>query len=91
MNVYITTNPRKTVFYTGVTNDLKRRMREHEKNRGNNKTFAGKYYCRKLIYWEEFESPKEAIDREKEIKLLNRSKKLDLIKTKNPKLLFYKM
>jgi putative endonuclease len=80
MYVYITTNPKRTTFYTGVTNNLKRRMREHEANRGKRETFAGKYYCRKLIYWEEFDSPKEAIAREKEIKRLTRNKKLGSVK-----------
>jgi putative endonuclease len=86
MYVYILTNPGKNVFYTGVTNNLKRRLREHEKNKGNDDTFTGKYYCYKLIYFEEIEDPKEAIDREKEIKKLSRDNKLKLIKKKNPKL-----
>jgi putative endonuclease len=89
MYVYITTNPGKKVLYTGVTNNLKRRLREHEKNKGNPKTFTGKYYCYKLIYWEEFDSPNKAINREKEIKSLTRKKKFDLIKEMNPKLVFY--
>ena len=59
--VYITTNPRKTTFYTGVTNSLARRMREHFNNRGNEKTFAGKYYCYNLVYYERYDSIKMAI------------------------------
>ena len=43
--VYITTNPHKTVLYTGLTNDLRRRIIEHFNNRGNKNLFAGKYYC----------------------------------------------
>ena len=89
MYVYILTNPGKSVFYTGVTNDLKRRLREHEKNRGNDKTFAGKYYCNKLIYYESYDSPTAAIKREKEIKKLSRAKKIELIHSKNPKMHFY--
>ncbi len=42
---YITTNPCKTTFYTGVTNNLVRRLSEHKANRGQFKTFAGRYYC----------------------------------------------
>ena len=50
--VYITTNPAKTALYIGVTNDLLRRMKEHYQSRGKQKTFAGKYYCYNLIYYE---------------------------------------
>jgi len=86
MYVYITTNSGKSVFYTGVTNDLKRRIREHEKNRGKPETFAGRFYCNKLVYFEYFDSPTDAIAREKQIKLLNRDKKIDLIKKRNKKM-----
>ncbi len=82
--VYITTNPGKTVLYTGVTNDLKRRIYEHHKNKGNKSSFAGRYYCYKLIYYEYFTEINQAIFREKEIKNLNREKKEELVKTKNP-------
>ena len=83
--VYITTNPGKTVLYTGVTNDLRRRIAEHYLNRGNPKTFAGKYYCYKLIYIEHFFDIKQAIYREKEIKNMTRKKKEELIALKNPR------
>jgi putative endonuclease len=89
--VYITTNTTKNVFYTGMTNNIRRRMREHRKNKGISKTFAGKYYCHKLIYYETLATPKEAIDREKEIKNMSRKDKIDLIKTKNPSMHFYCM
>ena len=82
--VYLLTNPSKTVIYTGMTNDLERRLIEHFTNRGNKKSFTGKYYCYHLLHFEEFPNPKEAIAREKEIKDWNRSKKEDLIKDKNP-------
>jgi len=82
--VYITTNPAKTVFYIGVTNNLERRISEHRTNRGKPETFAGKYYCYKLIYFEEFFNINEAIDREKELKHFNRIDKIQLIKTVNP-------
>ena len=91
MYVYILTNPGKNVLYTGVTNNLKRRIREHEKNKGNPDTFTGKYYCYNLIYYEIFENPEDAIQREKEIKKLSRQKKLELVAKKNPKLNFYKL
>jgi putative endonuclease len=83
--VYIVTNPKKTVLYTGVTNDLERRMLEHYENRGKKETFAGKYFCYKLIYFEIFHDIKEAIEREKEIKDLSRAKKEGLIAELNPR------
>ena len=88
---YITTNPKKTTFYTGITRDLKCRIRRHEKNKGNPKTFAGKYYCYKLVFYETFDTPLAAIRREKEIKKLTRQKKIDLIKSENPNLHFYRI
>lgn len=83
--VYITTNPAKTVLYTGVTNNLERRILEHTSNKGNKKTFPGKYYCYKLIYFEYFEDMSQAIQREKEIKNMSRERKEELINRKNPK------
>ena len=82
--VYITTNPGKTVLYTGISNDLRRRIIEHYKNRGNKKHFAGRYYCYKLIYYEHFTDVNQAIMREKEINNMSREKKEGLIRTKNP-------
>jgi putative endonuclease len=82
--VYITTNPIKTVLYVGVTNDLPRRLQEHTENRGNPKTFAGKYYCHNLVYYEHFTHINYAIDREKEIKKWSRAKKNTLIASLNP-------
>jgi putative endonuclease len=78
--IYIVTNPERTVFYTGVTNDLVLRIVEHWMNRGKSETFAGKYYCYNLLYYEEFRYINDAIAREKEIKGWRRQKKLDLIK-----------
>ena len=82
--VYIVTNPGLTTLYTGVTNNLIARLSEHWENRGTRGTFAGKYYCYNLIYFEEHDSIIAAIAREKEIKNWNRSKKEDLIRSKNP-------
>ena len=83
--VYITTNPGKTVLYTGVTNSLKIRIQQHYQNRGKKNSFAGKYYCYKLIYCERFADINQAIRREKEIKDLSRKKKEELIANVNPK------
>ena len=82
--IYITTNPERTVLYTGVTNNLSQRLIEHWINRGDSKTFAGRYYCYNLIYFEDFQYVYKAIAREKEIKGWRREEKLELINTKNP-------
>ena len=82
--IYITTHPIKTVLYVGVTNDLSRRLYEHSENKGKKSTFAGKYYCHNLIYYEHFVDINYAIAREKEIKKWNRQKKELLIETLNP-------
>ncbi|MEQ8471891.1 MAG: GIY-YIG nuclease family protein [Marinoscillum sp.] len=82
--VYITTNPAKSVLYTGMTNDLEQRIVEHYLNRGINDTFAGKYYCYNLLYYERFINPNHAIKREKEIKNWRRSLKENLITSENP-------
>ncbi|AMM50369.1 endonuclease [Rufibacter sp. DG15C] len=86
--VYITSNPSKTVLYTGVTNDLEARLQQHKDNRGKPDTFAGKFYCYKLLYYERYANVEQAIEREKEIKLLGRQSKEELIKTINPKMGF---
>jgi putative endonuclease len=86
--VYIVTNPERAVLYTGVTNNLSQRLIEHWLNRGNPATFAGKYYCYNLIYFEEFRYIYNAIAREKEIKGWGKEKKLILISTKNPDCFF---
>ena len=49
--VYIITNPIRTVLYTGMTNDLVRRLAEHEQARGKTKSFVRKYFCYQLVYW----------------------------------------
>ena len=82
--VYITTNPDRSVLYVGVTNDLRRRLQEHLENKGNPKTFAGKYYCYNLVYYEHFTHIECAIAREKEIKKFRREKKDKLIDAFNP-------
>ncbi len=82
--MYITTNPRKTVLYTGMTNDLVTRMQQHYANRGKPATFAGRYYCYKLLYFERFTDVNKAIGREKEVKDMSRLKKEVLITAQNP-------
>jgi putative endonuclease len=81
---YITTNSSKTVLYIGVTNDLQTRLAQHYENRGKAETFAGKYFCHNLIYWERFQYIEHAVEREKELKKWNRLKKERLITSFNP-------
>jgi putative endonuclease len=82
--VYLVTNPAKTTVYTGVTNDIRRRLQEHFDNRGNRDTFAGRYFCYNLVHYEFFEHIEDAIAREKEIKGWTRAKKDALIAGYNP-------
>ena len=85
--VYILTNKNKTVLYTGVTNDIRRRLKEHREKK-NPKSFTAHYDVEFLIYYEHFGWIQLAIAREKEIKDLRRELKLDLIKNFNPELQF---
>jgi putative endonuclease len=82
--VYIVTNNKKTVLYTGISNDLSKRITQHYLERGNRKTFAGTYACFNLIYFEEYKNIHSAIEREKEIKGWTRKKKEQLIAMENP-------
>ena len=86
--VYLITNPSRSVLYTGFTNNLQQRLAEHYINRGKKRTFAGRYYCYNLLYYEIHQYVYNAMEREKEIKGWNRHKKIKLIKTENPDLLF---
>ena len=75
-------------MYVGVPNDLVRRLYEHKENKGDKKTFAGKYYCYNLVYYEHFSHIEHAIEREKEIKKWRREKKNTLIESLNPEWIF---
>lgn len=81
---YITTNSSKSTLYVGVTNDIPSRILEHGLNAGNPETFAGKYHCFNLLYYEESKYVNDAITREKEIKKWRREKKEKLINSVNP-------
>ena len=81
--VYILTNKNKNVLYTGVTNDLIRRVYEHKQHFAKN-SFTSKYNVTNLVYFEETTDVNAAIAREKQIKSWNRMKKFFLIKEKNP-------
>ena len=80
--VYIMTNWDNTALYTGITNDLRRRVYEHRE--GMIDGFTKKYRAKKLVYYEMGESPLSAIEREKQIKAGSRRKKLALIESINP-------
>ncbi len=82
--IYIATNYSNTVFYTGVTNNIHRRMFEH-KNR-QLPSFTSKYRINKLIYLQSFSSVIEAISAEKKIKGWVRKRKIALILSQNPNL-----
>ncbi|KKS39522.1 hypothetical protein A3H03_01465 [Candidatus Kuenenbacteria bacterium RIFCSPLOWO2_12_FULL_42_13] len=79
--IYLTSNKRNTVIYTGVTNDLYARMYQH-KNKAV-KGFTQKYNADKLVYYEEFDSIEDAIRREKQIKSGSRNNKIKLIELMN--------
>ena len=80
--VYIITNFGKTVLYTGVTNNLAKRIWQH-KNKVV-KGFSSKYYVDRLVYFEVTNSIESAIMREKQIKAGTRKRKIDLINKMNP-------
>jgi putative endonuclease len=79
--VYILTNQRHTVLYTGVTNNLERRMHEHRAKTAG--SFTARFNVDKLVYFEETPSVEAAISREKSIKGITRVKKIDLINEMN--------
>lgn len=79
--LHILTNKHNTVLYTGVTNDLKRRVYEHKMKL--NKGFTKRYNINKLVYFEHFTRIKHAIEREKQIKAGPRKKKIQLIESMN--------
>ena len=79
--VCIMTNKNNRVLYTGITNDLKRRLYEHKEKLVDG--FTKKYNVSKLVYYEIFEDPESTILREKKIKAGSRQKKIDLINGMN--------
>ena len=83
--VYILTNYTKSVLYTGVTNNLEQRILEHYNDRGNPKSFTGRYNAFYLLFYESSDYINNSIVREKEIKGWRRNKKEELIKAFNPK------
>ena len=80
--VYIISNKYMSTIYTGVTNDIVRRIWEHRS--GNIRGFTSRYKCGWLLYYEEFGDINQAIAREKQIKGWKRDKKIELIISLNP-------
>ncbi len=81
--VYFLTNQSNTVLYIGVTNNLSRRLFEHEDEVFIN-SFTARYRLYKLVYYETTTDVKEAIEREKTLKKWSRKKKNDLVERVNP-------
>jgi putative endonuclease len=80
--VYILANKRNGTFYTGITNDLIRRIFEHKS--GSIEGFTKKYSIDKLVYFESTTDVNDAIVREKRLKKWKRQWKIDLIEKSNP-------
>lgn len=80
--VYIMTNVGNTALYTGVTNDLYRRIEQHRSGQGGK--FTSRYHLRTLVYYEVYEYIEDAICREKQIKGRSRQKKIELVNSMNP-------
>ena len=80
--VYLLTNRNHNVLYTGVTNNLERRLYEHKN--GLAEGFTKRYRVHKLVYFETTTDVKAAIAREKQIKSWSRARKNALIETTNP-------
>ena len=80
--IYIITNKYNTVYYTGVTNNLRRRIYEHKN--GSIEGFSKQYRCNKLVWFEETENIESAIIKEKQIKKWKREYKENAIMNINP-------
>ncbi len=77
-------NYARTVFYIGITGCLEDRIHQHKHGVGS--AFTAKYKCHYLVYWENFNHPKEAIERESQLKNWKREWKIKLIRKENPEL-----
>ena len=81
--VYIMTNKYRNLLYTGMTNDLIRRVYEH-RNHLIKDSFTARYNVTRLVYFEMTEDVRSAIEREKQIKSWSRARKDALVETQNP-------
>jgi len=82
-HIYISTNKRNTVLYTGITSKLLERAQQHIEKQ-DKKSFTAKYNINKVVYYEEYHDVNAAIAREKEIKGWIRKKKASLVESVNP-------
>ena len=73
---------RSRVLYTGVTNDLARRVHEHRQCLTPG--FTSRYRIIRLVYYEEFGDIRDAIAREKQIKAWTRVRRINLVEARNP-------
>lgn len=80
--VYMMCNRWRNVIYTGVTNDLLRRVAQHRTGSGS--AFARRYNVVRLVYFEATDNAYAAIAREKQLKAGSRAKKIALIESFNP-------
>ncbi len=83
--IYILSNYSRSILYVGTTNNLVRRLFEHQNNILGG--FTKKYHIKDLLFFEETPEIHSALAREKQIKKWSREKKIDLIKSTNPFLL----
>ena len=81
--VYILSNNTHTTIYTGVTNNLVRRVYEHRHELAD-QSFTAKYKIHRLVYYEATNDVRAAIEREKQIKGWNRARKNKLVESMNP-------
>jgi len=81
---YIVSNYTRTVFYSGVTSSLTKRIAQHREGRGS--VFAARYRCKYLVYYEAYALIRDAIAREKQVKNWHRAWKIALIRSKNPQM-----
>ena len=81
--VYMMQSASRRALYIGITNNLRKRVREHKNHiRGG---FTDDYNCTRLVYWESYDDVVRAINREKQLKRWRREKKMWLIERKNPR------
>lgn len=80
--IYVVSNKSNSTIYIGVTSNIIKRVYEHKNKLVDG--FTEKYNCNKLVYYELFEDPESAINREKQLKKWRRDKKNQLIEKLNP-------
>ncbi len=80
-HLYLMTNKTKTVIYTGISSDIQKRVHQHKLKVLPG--FTSEYNVDRLVYFEEYSDPQEAIIREKQIKAGSRKKKIELIERNN--------